>query len=405
MFSVDEIRKDFAILSQKVYGKPLVYFDNAATTQKPNIVLDKIQTAYTTQNGNIHRGVHFLSQKATEEHEAARSVVARYINASKSSEVIFTRGTTEAINLVATSFGERFCSAGDEIVLSTMEHHSNIVPWQLLAERKSLKLKVIKLTSCGEIDLEHYESLLSERTKIVAVAHVSNVLGTINPIKQMVQMAHQKGIKVLIDGAQAIPHLAVDVQSLDADFYAFSGHKIYAPTGIGVLYGKEDLLNALPPYQGGGEMIDRVSFSGTTYNELPYKFEAGTPDYVGSTALATALGYLTNLGLENVRRHEQTLLAYATERLKEIRGMKIIGTSERKSGVVSFLVGDIHPYDVGMLLDKLGIAVRTGHHCAQPLMDSLGIVGTVRVSFAVYNTTAEIDVFIDALKRVVEMLS
>lgn len=405
MFSADEIRKDFPILSQKVYGRPLVYFDNAATVQKPNVVLEKIQSAYTTQNGNIHRGVHFLSQKATEEHEAARAYVAQYINASRSCEVIFTRGTTESINLVATSFGECFCSEGDEVILSEMEHHSNIVPWQLLAEKKNLKLKIVKLDARGELDLSHYESLFSERTKLVAVAHVSNVLGTINPIKKIVQTAHRKGAKVLVDGAQAIPHLAVDVQDLDADFYAFSGHKVYAPTGIGVLYGKEALLNQLPPYQGGGEMIDRVSFGGTTYNQLPYKFEAGTPDYVGSTALAEALRYLKNIGLEDVCRHEQELLSYATERLKEIDGVRIFGTSENKSGVLSFLVGNIHPYDIGALLDKLGVAVRTGHHCAQPLMDSFGIVGTVRVSFAVYNTTAEIDVFIDALKRVVAMLS
>lgn len=405
MFSADEIRKDFPILSQKVYGRPLVYFDNAATVQKPNVVLEKIQSAYTTQNGNIHRGVHFLSQKATEEHEAARAYVAQYINASCSCEVIFTRGTTEAINLVATSFGECFCSEGDEVILSEMEHHSNIVPWQLLAEKKNLKLKIVKLDARGELDLSHYESLFSERTKLVAVAHVSNVLGTINPIKKIVQTAHRKGAKVLVDGAQAIPHLAVDVQDLDADFYAFSGHKVYAPTGIGVLYGKEALLNQLPPYQGGGEMIDRVSFGGTTYNQLPYKFEAGTPDYVGSTALAEALRYLKNIGLEDVCRHEQELLSYATERLKEIDDVRIFGTSENKSGVLSFLVGNIHPYDIGALLDKLGIAVRTGHHCAQPLMDSLGIVGTVRLSFAVYNTKSEIDVFIDALKRVVAMLS
>lgn len=405
MFSADEIRKDFPILSQKVYGRPLVYFDNAATVQKPNVVLEKIQSAYTTQNGNIHRGVHFLSQKATEEHEAARAYVAQYINASCSCEVIFTRGTTEAINLVATSFGECFCSEGDEVILSEMEHHSNIVPWQLLAEKKNLKLKIVKLDARGELDLSHYESLFSERTKLVAVAHVSNVLGTINPIKKIVQTAHRKGAKVLVDGAQAIPHLAVDVQDLDADFYAFSGHKVYAPTGIGVLYGKEALLNQLPPYQGGGEMIDRVSFRGTTYNQLPYKFEAGTPDYVGSTALAEALRYLKNIGLEDVCRHEQELLSYATERLKEIDGVRIFGTSENKSGVLSFLVGNIHPYDIGALLDKLGVAVRTGHHCAQPLMDSLGIVGTVRLSFAVYNTKSEIDVFIDALKRVASMLS
>ncbi len=405
MFSVEEIRKDFPILCQKVYNKPLVYFDNAATTQKPNVVLEKIQSAYTTQNANIHRGVHFLSQKATEEHENARAYVAQYINAPKSCEVIFTRGTTEAINLVANSFCERFCDRGDEIILSEMEHHSNIVPWQLVAEKKGLKLKIIKLNALGELDLEHYESLFSEKTKIVSVAHVSNVLGTINPIKTIVQIAHQKGVKVLVDGAQAIPHLEVNVRDLDVDFYAFSGHKVYAPTGIGVLYGKEDLLNLLPPYQGGGEMIDRVSFSRTTYNELPYKFEAGTPDYVGSTALAEALRYLSFFGLENVRAHEYELLSYATQRLMEVEGVLIIGTSHEKSGVISFVVSDIHPYDIGMLLDKLGIAVRTGHHCAQPLMDSLGISGTVRMSFAVYNTKTEIDIFIDALKRVVAMLS
>ncbi len=398
-------RNDFPILEQQVYGKPLVYFDNGATTQKPQVVLRAIETAYTTCNANIHRGVHYLSQKATEKHEEARAVVANFIGATSKSEVVFTRGTTEAINLVAATFGDKYVSEGDEIIVSVMEHHSNIVPWQMLCERKGAVLKVIPMNERGELDLDTYRSLLSERTKIVAVAHVSNVLGTVNPVKQIIEMAHTHQIPVLVDGAQAIPHLAVDVVDLDADFYVFSGHKIYAPTGIGVLYGKAKWLEAMPPYQGGGEMIATVTFEKTTYNEIPYKYEAGTPDYVGSTALAAALDYVSAIGMDRIAAHEAELIEYTTRALMEIDGMRIIGQAAQKSGVISFLVGNIHPYDMGMLLDKLGFAIRTGHHCAQPLIDSLGIPGTARISFALYNTKQEVDRFMEALKRVVAMLS
>jgi len=402
--NTDEIRKQFPILEEKIYNKPLIYFDNGATTQKPECVVERINYAYHHLNANIHRGVHYLSQKATEEHEAARSTVAQFLGAAKREEIIFTRGTTEAINLVAFSFGEAFCKAGDEVVVSVMEHHSNIVPWQMLCERKGMTLRVIPMNEKGELKLDEYKNLLNEKTKIVSVTHVSNVLGTVNPVKEIIDIAHKKNIPVLIDGAQAVPHIPVNVTELDADFYVFSGHKIYGPTGIGALYGKEKWLNAIPPYQGGGEMIQTVTFEKTTYNELPFKFEAGTPDYVGSTAMAVALNYVTELGIENIAAYEHELTEYATKRLLEIDGMRIIGTAKNKSAVVSFLVGDIHPYDIGMLLDKLGIAVRTGHHCAQPLIDSLGIPGTVRASFAFYNTKEEIDVFINALKRVVTML-
>ena len=402
---LQHIRADFPILAEKIYNKDLIYFDNGATTQKPRCVVEKMEEGYYHLNANIHRGVHYLSQKATEAHEAARSTVAEFLQAGKREEIIFTRGTTEAINLVATSFGEAFCKAGDEVIVSVMEHHSNIVPWQMLCERKGMKLRVIPMNERGELDLDIYKSLLNKRTKIVSVTHVSNVLGTINPVAEIIRLAHEQNVPVLVDGAQAVPHIAVNVTELDADFYVFSAHKIYGPTGIGVLYGKEILLNAIPPYQGGGEMIATVTFEKTTYNELPFKFEAGTPDYIGSTALAEALRYVQKIGLENIANHEHELLTYGTERLLEIEGMRIIGTAENKSSVISFLVGNIHPYDIGMLLDKLGIAVRTGHHCAQPLIDSLGIPGTVRASFAFYNTKEEIDVFIDALKRVVGMLS
>jgi len=402
---LQHIRADFPILAEKIYNKDLIYFDNGATTQKPRCVVEKMEEGYYHLNANIHRGVHYLSQKATEAHEAARSTVAEFLHAGKREEIIFTRGTTEAINLVATSFGEAFCKAGDELIVSVLEHHSNIVPWQMLCERKGMKLRVIPMNECGELDLEIYKSLLNERTKIVSVAHVSNVLGTINPVAEIIRLAHEINVPVLVDGAQAVPHIAVNVTELDADFYVFSAHKIYGPTGIGVLYGKENLLNAIPPYQGGGEMIATVTFEKTTYNELPFKFEAGTPDYIGSTALAEALRYVQKIGLENIAGHEHELLTYCTKRLSEIKDIRIIGTAENKSSVISFLVGNIHPYDIGMLLDKLGIAVRTGHHCAQPLIDSLGIPGTVRTSFAFYNTKEEIDVFIDALKRVVVMLS
>ena len=402
---IEQIRAEFPILSEKIYNKPLIYFDNGATTQKPRCVVEKIDQGYYHLNANIHRGVHYLSQKATEAHEAARQSIAEFLGSDKREEIIFTRGTTEAINLVAFSFGEAFCKPGDEVIVSVMEHHSNIVPWQMLCERKGMKLRVVPMNEKGEMDIEAYASLLTERTKIVSVTHVSNVLGTINPVKEIIRLAHEKAIPVLLDGAQAVPHLKVNVADLDADFYVFSGHKIYGPTGIGVLYGKEKWLNAIPPYQGGGEMIATVSFEKTTYNELPFKFEAGTPDYIGSTALAEALRYLQEIGIDKIATYEHELTVYATQRLAEIENIRIIGTAAEKSAVISFLVGEIHPYDIGMLLDKLGIAVRTGHHCAQPLIDSLGIPGTVRASFAFYNTKQEIDSFVDALKRVVAMLS
>lgn len=401
---IEKIRSEFPILNEKIYNKTLVYFDNGATTQKPTCVIDKINYGYEHLNANIHRGVHFLSQRATEAHENARKTVAKFLGANKHEEIIFTRGTTEAINLVAFSYGEAFCNEGDEVIVSVMEHHSNIVPWQLLCERKKMNLRVIPMNEKGELNLDEYRKLLNSKTRIVAVTHVSNVLGTINPVKEIIEAAHKLNIPVLIDGAQAVPHIAVNVTELDADFYVFSGHKIYAPTGIGALYGKEKWLNAIPPYQGGGEMIATVSFEKTTYNELPFKFEAGTPDYIGSTALAAAIDYVESIGIDKIATYEHKLTEYATNRLMEIPNILIIGQAEEKSAVVSFLVGNIHPYDIGMLLDKLGIAVRTGHHCAQPLIDSLQIPGTVRASFAFYNTTDEIDSFIDALKRVVMML-
>lgn len=401
---IPQIRAEFPILEEKIYGKPLIYFDNAATTQKPLCVIRKIAHAYQHLNANIHRGVHFLSRKATEEHEEARKTVARFLGAEKQEEIVFTRGTTEAVNLIAFSFGEAFCNEGDEIIISVMEHHSNIVPWQMLCERKKMKLRVIPMNEKGELQLEAFAELLNERTKIVAVAHVSNVLGTINPVVEVIRLSHEKNVPVLIDGAQAVPHISVNVRDLDADFYVFSGHKVYGPTGIGVLYGKEKWLNALPPYQGGGEMIEKVSFEKTTYNTSPFRFEAGTPDYIGSTALAEALQYISNIGIEAIADYEHELMTYAIDQLSTVEGIRFIGTAAAKSAVISFLIGDIHPYDIGMLLDRLGIAVRTGHHCAQPLMDSLNIPGTVRVSFAFYNTKEEIDVFVAALKKVTAML-
>lgn len=401
---IKDIRKDFPILEEKIYNNPLIYFDNGATTQKPRCVIDKIIDAYYHYNANIHRGVHYLSQMSTEANENSRNYVANFISAKNSKEVIFTRGTTEAINLVAFSFGEAFCKAGDEIVVSVMEHHSNIVPWQMICERKGLKLRVIPMNEKGELQLDKYEQLLNEKTKIVAVTHVSNVLGTVNPIKKIIEIAHNKNIPVLVDGAQSIPHIPVNVVDLDADFYVFSGHKVYAPTGIGVLYGKEKWLDSMPPYQGGGEMISSVSFEKTTYNELPFKFEAGTPDYVGSIALAEALRYVNEIGIEKIASYEHKLLVHTTEQLKEIPNIRFIGTASNKSAVVSFLIGETHPYDVGMLLDKLGIAVRTGHHCAQPLVDSLNIPGTVRASFAFYNTVEEVDVFVKAVRKIAAML-
>ncbi|NDV47342.1 cysteine desulfurase [Paludibacter sp. 221] len=401
---IQDIRNDFPILTEKIHGKNLIYFDNAATTQKPRCVVEKIEDAYYHYNANIHRGVHYLSQVATEANENSRGIIANFIHAKNNHEIIFTRGTTEAINLVAFSFGEAFCKEGDEIVVSVMEHHSNIVPWQMLCERKGMKLRVIPMNDRGELLMDEYKQLLNEKTRLVAIAHVSNVLGTINPVKEIINIAHKNEIPVLVDGAQAVPHLPVNVTELDADFYVFSGHKIYASTGIGVLYGKEKWLNLMPPYQGGGEMISTVTFEKTTYNELPFKFEAGTPDYVGSVALAEAIQYVEKIGLQNIDNYERELLNYATAKLSEVEGLRIIGTAKEKSAVISFLVGNIHPYDMGMLLDKLGIAVRTGHHCAQPLIDSLGIPGTVRASFAFYNTKEEIDTFVEAVKKVSEML-
>lgn len=403
MPDIQAIRRDFPILTHKVYDKPLIYLDNGATTQKPRCVVEKIENGYYNVNANIHRGVHFLSQAATEAHEEARRTVQQFLNASSSNEIIFTRGTTEAINLIASSFTDECMSAGDEVIVSVMEHHSNIVPWQIQAARKGIALKVIPMNERGELDLDAYRALFSDRTKLVSVTHVSNVLGTVNPVKAMIEEAHAREIPVLIDGAQAVPHLKVDVQDLDAEFYVFSGHKIYGPTGIGVLYGKEEWLDRLPPYQGGGEMIATVSFEKTTFNELPFKFEAGTPDYIGSTALAEALRYVQGIGIEWIAAHEHELLEYATARLQEIEGMRIFGQAAEKSGVLSFLVGHIHHYDMGMLLDRLGIAVRTGHHCAQPLMHALGIEGTVRASFGLYNTKEEIDTFIAGVERVRKM--
>ncbi|GHT32719.1 cysteine desulfurase [Bacteroidia bacterium] len=403
MLDIERIWKDFPILGHTVYDKPLVYFDNAATTQKPKEVVEKIRDNYYNVNANIHRGVHFLSQAATEAHEEARREVQRFLNARHAHEIIFTRGTTEAINLIASSFTDACMSPGDEVIISEMEHHSNIVPWQIQAARKGIALKVIPITEKGELSLETYRNLFSERTRLVSVAHVSNVLGTINPVKEIIEIAHQHNVPVLLDGAQAVPHTKVDVQDLDVEFYAFSAHKIYGPTGIGVLYGKEEWLDKLPPYQGGGEMIATVTFGKTVFNELPFKFEAGTPDYIGSTALAEALRYVNRLGIEEIAAYEHELLRYATERIKTIHPIRIFGEAPHKSGVLSFLLGDIHHYDTGMLLDHMGIAVRTGHHCAQPLMKALGVEGTVRASFAFYNTKAEIDTFIAGLERVQSM--
>ena len=403
MYNISKIREDFPILSRTVYGKPLVYLDNGATTQKPRCVVESITDEYYSVNANVHRGVHFLSQQATNLHEASRETVRKFINARSTSEIVFTRGTTESINLVASTFADSQMQAGDEVIVSVMEHHSNIVSWQLQAARKGIVLKVIPMNDRGELLLDEYEKLFSPRTRIVSVTHVSNVLGTINPVDRLIEIAHAHGVPILIDGAQSIPHLPVDVQALDADFYVFSGHKVYGPTGIGVLYGKESWLEKLPPYQGGGEMIKNVSFEKTTFNELPFKFEAGTPDYIGSTALAKALDYVSAIGMKNIEAYEHELTVYAMQRLKEIPGMRIFGEAEQKSSVISFLVGDIHHFDMGTLLDRLGIAVRTGHHCAEPLMHRLGIEGTVRASFALYNTKEEIDQLVAGIGRVAKM--
>lgn len=403
MYDINKVREDFPILSRQIYGKPLVYFDNGATTQKPLCVLDAMRNEYLNVNANVHRGVHYLSQQATDLHEAARETVRKFINAPKVEEVIFTRGTTESLNLVVSSFGDRFLSEGDEVIVSVMEHHSNIVPWQLLAAKKGIAIKVIPMTDDGDVIMEEYEKLFNEKTRIVSITQVSNVLGTINPVKEIIRIAHEHEVPVMVDGAQSTPHMKVDVQDLDCDFFAFSGHKIYGPTGIGVLYGKEKWLDEMPPYQGGGEMIESVSFEKTTFEKLPFKFEAGTPDYVATHGLATALNYVTELGLDNVFAHEQELTRYAMEQMKEIPGMRLFGTSQHKDAVISFLVGDIHHLDMGTLLDRLGIAVRTGHHCAEPLMHRLGISGTVRASFALYNTKEEVDALIAGIKRVSQM--
>lgn len=402
--NIDSIRADFPILSEKVYGKPLVYFDNAATTQKPLCVVRKIDDGYLLHNANVHRGVHYLSQVATEAHEAARSTVKDFIGAKSSSQIIFTRGTTESINLVAFSYGE-LLKEGSEIIVSEMEHHSNIVPWQLLCERKGLKLRVIPFFDNGELDLDTFKALLNEKTALVAVTHISNTLGTVNPVKQIIDIAHSHNVPVLIDGAQSVAHTKVNVTDLDADFFVFSGHKIYGPTGIGVLYGKEELLDKMVPYQAGGEMIERVTFEKTTFNVLPYKFEAGTPDFIGSTALATALEYVQNIGIENIAEYEQGLLKYATERLTEIDGLRIYGNAPEKGAVISMNVGSIHHYDIGTLLDKLGLALRTGHHCAEPVMQHYGIEGTLRASFAFYNTKEEIDKLIEGINKVIKIFT
>lgn len=404
MLNVEAIRKDFPILDRLVYGKPLVYFDNTATSQTPRCVVDDITRMYYTQKANVHRGVHCLSQEATLSMENTRRRVREFINASHDEEIIFTRGTTEAINLVASSYGQ-LLKAGDEIILTVMEHHSNIVPWQLLQQRSGIVIKVVPIDSDGALDMDTFRSLFSERTRLVSVCHISNVLGTVNPVAEICEYAHSHGALVCVDGAQAVPHLKVDVQAIGADFYAFSSHKMYGPSGIGILYGRKELLEAMPPYQGGGEMIGHVSFSGTTWADLPYKFEAGTPDFVDAAAFKTAMDYMDNIGIEAIAAHEEDLLEYATEAMKKVPGMRIFGTAPGKSAIVSFLIGNAHHYDTGVLLDRMGFAVRTGHHCAQPLMETLGIEGTVRASFAMYNTREEVDSFVTALHKVAAMLS
>lgn len=404
MYDINKVRADFPILSRTIYGKPLVYLDNGATTQKPLSVLNAMRDEYLNVNANVHRGVHWLSQQATDLHEAARETVRKFLNARSTSEIVFTRGTTESLNLIASSFTDGFLKAGEEVIISTMEHHSNIVPWQLQAAKKGIALKVIPLTENEELDIEAYANLFSTHTKLVSVTHVSNVLGTINPVKEMIRIAHDHGVPVMIDGAQSVPHFKVDVQELDCEFLAFSGHKVYGPTGIGVLYGKEEWLDKLPPYQGGGEMIEHVSFEKTTFERPPLKFEAGTPDYVATHGLAIALDYVSALGMDNIFAHEQALTHYALQQLREIEGIHIYGhAADRGDAVISFNVDNIHPMDIGTLLDQLGIAVRTGHHCAQPLIETLGTLGTVRASFGLYNTKEEIDILTNGLKRVVKM--
>lgn len=413
-YNIQDVRADFPILAREVHGKPLVYLDNGATTQKPLCVLDAMRDEYLNVNANVHRGVHYLSVQATELHEQARETVRRFVNARSVSEIVFTRGTTEGLNLVASTFGDEFLKPGDEVIVSTMEHHSNIVPWQLQAHKRGIKLRVIPMTDGGVLDLEAYKGLFNEKTRMVSVMHVSNVLGTVNPVKQMIAIAHEHDVPVMVDGAQSAPHFAIDVQDLDCDFFVFSGHKMYGPTGIGVLYGKESWLEKLPPYQGGGEMIEHVSFEKTTFERPPLKFEAGTPDYVATHGLAKAIEYMEHLGLDNIERHERELTRYALSQLRNIPGMHIYGHAAdllsdghandmQGDAVISFNVGDIHHMDMGTLLDQLGIAVRTGHHCAQPLMDRLGVLGTVRASFALYNTREEVDVLVAGIRRVSQM--
>lgn len=402
-YDVNAIRKDFPILSRTVYDKPLVYLDNAATTQKPLCVLDAMRDEYLNANANVHRGVHYLSQQATDLHEAARETVRSFINAGSTTEIIFTRGTTESINLVASSFAEAFMQPGDEVIVSVMEHHSNIVPWQLQAAKRGITIKVIPMDDRGNLVTDGIDDLFTERTKIVSIAHVSNVLGTVNPVEEIIRIAHSHNVPVMVDGAQSAPHFKVDVRSMDCDFFVFSGHKMYGPTGIGVLYGKEEWLDRLPPYQGGGEMIESVSFEKTVFEHLPFKFEAGTPDYIATHGLAKAIEYIGRIGLDNIAAHEHELTTYCMEQLGGIDGIRLFGQSDHKDAVVSFLVGDIHHLDMGTLLDRLGIAVRTGHHCAQPLMDLLGILGTVRASFALYNTKDEVDALVDGVRRVSRM--
>lgn len=403
MYDIESIRKDFPILSRTVYDRPLVYLDNAATTQKPREVVEAIVNEYYSVNANVHRGVHFLSQQATELHEQARERVARFVGARSNHEIIFTRGTTESLNLVASSFGEVCMKAGDEVILSTMEHHSNIVPWQMLRDRKGIVIKVIPINEAGELDLKAYEELFTPRTRLVSVTHVSNVLGTVNPVKELTAVAHAHDVPILVDGAQSVPHFPVDVTDIGCDFLTFSGHKVYGPTGTGVLYGREDWLDRLPPYQGGGEMIAHVTFAQTTYEQLPYKFEAGTPDYVGSNALAVALDYVSRLGMEHIAAHERELTAYAMERLGAIPGLRVYGQAREKDAVVAFNIEGIHHLDMGTLLDRLGIAVRTGHHCAQPLMERYGVEGMVRASFGLYNTLQEIDTLAEGIERIRKM--
>jgi cysteine desulfurase/selenocysteine lyase len=404
-FDVEKIRADFPILREKVRGHELVYLDNAATSQKPQAVIDAIVEYYESGNANIHRGVHFLSEKATEDFENARKAVQRFVNAADASEIIFVRGTTEGINLVAQSYGGANVGAGDEVVITAMEHHSNIVPWQMLCEQKGVKLRVVPMNDRGELLLEEYEKLLGPKTKVAAISHVSNALGTINPVKRMIAMAHAKGIPVLVDGAQAVPHLVVDVQDLDADFYAFSAHKMYGPTGVGAVYGKKALLEKMPPYQGGGDMISSVTFEKTTWNKVPHKFEAGTPDMAGAIGWRAAIEYMNNVGVARIAAHEHELLEYATQVVGALPGVRIIGTAKEKASVLSFVIEDVHPHDIGTILDQEGIAVRTGHHCAQPVMERFGVPATVRASFAMYNTRAEVDALARGIEKVREVFA